>query len=198
MQSGLTIYGDVMEVRSNKHNYNGDAGATLAYGVASVSVIYSYLAVEAFINYGLYLLWEDSRRRPDSNKGLIKEFYEKFGILDEFEDLKKFTEFKEIKNRIKLYEKYRGYPSLHKNEKELWLRLLNILDDSRHFIVHPIPTPERTNQIAKRIIKTHPPKFYSDTAEAVINYYYTSSGSEAPSWLSKNHLVRISEIDIPL
>lgn len=35
--------------------------STFTFGVASVSTLYSYMAIESFINFGLFELWQNSR-----------------------------------------------------------------------------------------------------------------------------------------
>ena len=49
-----------------------DAAATLALAVSSISIIYSVLAVESFVNYQLYSLWKGFVRPLVNQRALVR------------------------------------------------------------------------------------------------------------------------------
>lgn len=87
----------------------------IAFSVVSVTVIYSYLALEAFANYHLYRIWEYSqvahetledlkRKDPEvvkNTKPTYDDFYQKYGSIDQFENLKR-TDLRDLDKRLKV------------------------------------------------------------------------------------------------
>jgi hypothetical protein len=209
IHDGFIITGDEGNLRHQIAQDPTDPRATIAFALASISVIYSYLAVEAFVNYSLYCLWEDSRTCHDACNDLnrsnpavqvtprLADFYSRFGKVDDFNTLKNLDGIRDMRDRIKTVEANRGFRHLHTKNTTLWCRFLNLLEDSRHFLVHPTPSPERVQAVMRSIISDHPPAFYSDTATDIIRHFYAEGNTEPPPWLDGNRLFHIKTLEIP-
>ena len=89
-------------VRHNNEvkNEKIDRDSSFTFAFASLTTIYSYLAVESFTNFHLHSLWKSSRYNhqqieelnklnPELNvKALYEEFYQEYGRVENFVDLK--------------------------------------------------------------------------------------------------------------
>lgn len=55
--------------KQEDENTKGKKQAGILFAMTSATVIYSYMAIESFINYWLYKIWEDSRYFHDKYRG---------------------------------------------------------------------------------------------------------------------------------
>jgi len=67
----------------------------MLFAAGSLTVVYSFLAVEAIVNYHLYQLWAHGTGVPK------RTLQQKFPIAREFGDLRK-TKLRELRERIKV------------------------------------------------------------------------------------------------
>lgn len=66
------------------------------FGVVSISIVYSFLALESFLNYQLFRIWE---KRGESTAP-AKRFVAEFGDVSEFVRLKNHDKFRELPDRL--------------------------------------------------------------------------------------------------
>lgn len=180
--------------------------STFILGLASISTLYSYLAIESFVNYNLYELWEHSRTAKKSideikqiNPSLdaipiYQDFYNKYGKFDDFSEIRK-TNLRELKERIKILCKEFRYPQIHELNPELWRDFTNLLESTRHFFVHPNPEEKEFHKFAQSIIQDVNVFIkYPTIAANLIAHFYLSAKADIPKYLSENEIFIIKEI----
>lgn len=172
--------------------HGADPLANAILSVASVTVIYSFLAIESFVNYQLCRLWE---RRHDGSSGSSK-FIEILGDHSRFEDLKNNKKVRTLRSRIKTLCEILGYKKPHEVEPHLWEDFNQLLEVSRHFFIHPLPEGEYFQKNVMRIgLQTQLGK-YVNIAKSMIAFLYQQSRKKPPDWLEKNTLIRIPTIEL--
>jgi hypothetical protein len=203
----LNIDRDKLDSLPGTENY--DTIGSLALSLSSISIIFSYLAVESFINYQLYSLWRRSRDahaqsqheslpNARSKAALLKEFYNRFGIEDKFEQLKRNKEIRELSHRIKTVCIYLDVKPIHEADHALWQKFLVLVKESRHFLVHPYPDPVVAQKRLSQILTKDKLGVYSTTAASVIRHFYVQQGAIPPEWLEDNKLFRFTGVQFPI
>jgi len=166
------------------------------FSLISISVVYSYLALESFINKQLYDLW--ASRQEDSPTA--KRFQELLGNPDTFGELKtnKTTSNKvrDLDDRIKTLYKILGFELLHTRNPSLWEDFLKLVQASRHFLVHPDPDVGSFQKSLKRIFEETKSGTYVNVVTSILRDMYEQSEREPPSWLSTNTLLRFRGADL--
>ncbi len=123
-----------------------------------------------------------------------KEFYDKFGKLDDFTEIRK-TKLKELKERVKVLCKEFNYPQIHEANPKLWSDFTGLLENARHFLVHPNPEQEEFHRLAKQLIQDMNLFVkYPEVAANIISYFYTSGKKEVPAYLTSNKIFVINEM----
>lgn len=185
-----------------------DPIAGTIFSITTVTIIYSYLALEAFSNYHLYRIWEHSReahkameelkqRDPEHTKNLIPtydQFYQEYGRYDRFEDLKQ-TDLRELGERMKVICDAFKIPKIHEVDTRLWQEFKGLLEKARHFLVHPFPDPTKFQNVMKTILWERKIGEYTQTAQNVIKYFYNQLGKEVPKWVENNTLFLIKDFE---
>lgn len=166
--------------------------ANAIFSVVSISVLYSYLAIESFINYQLYRIWE---RRNDGSEQ-ANRFIAIFGDVEAFEALKTHRKSGKLGERIKTLCKILGYQKPHDAVPQVWQDFKELVEVSRHFFVHPHPGKEHfQNHVGKIFKKTEAGK-YAHVAEELLKYFYRCSRKTPPDWLDRNGLLQFRGIDV--
>ena len=184
-------------------NLEGQATTTFAF--AALSTIFSYAAIESFVNYGLYLIWKDARHAHEAIDEIQQldpshryipiydAFYKKYGRFFPFRSLKS-TDLRELTQKIKTICKARNLPSLSQTKTMLWENLLK-LEHTRHELIHPSPEQEKFNELVERLFSTEPYDLYPQTASDTIRFFFESTNTKAPDYLENNRLFRIKAIE---
>ncbi len=183
-----------------------DRDSSFTFSFASLLTIYSYLAVESFANYNLYKLWKVSRdnfqkieelnkSHPEINvKALHEEFYQEYGKVDDFVNLKN-TQIGKMKEKLKVLCKEFGFPQIYETSPKLWQEFLELLEKARDFLVHPNPEDDIFHKYCRQLINTEKPfQTFPEVAAGIIKHFYNSSNVQPPNYLEKNELFFISEI----
>ncbi len=171
-----------------KHGCNPIINATIS--VVSVTIIYSYLAIESFVNYQLYRIWE----KRDDTCQRSKRFRELFGEVDDFRKLARHKKARELSERIKTLCDLLNYKKPHEVNPILWQDFKELNEDSRHFIVHPYPEDQLFNKNLKRIGYKTPTDKYCNIAQQMLLHFHDQGGIKPPNWLKKNTLVRFTGV----
>lgn len=173
---------------------------------ASLTTIYSYMAVESFMNYSLYELWNHSRLSHDKIEELNKkypefksvavyaDFYNEFGHVDNFIKLKD-TELGKMREKIKVLCKNFGFKQVYEVNQPLWQDFLGLLEKTRDFLIHPIPEEGIFNKFCKELTENE--KLFNDfprIATEIIKHFYLQSNTKPPEFLETNKLFFISEV----
>jgi hypothetical protein len=160
--------------------------ANALFALASSSIIYSYMAIESFVNYQLYRIWE--KRNSDTYENT--KFNTEFLNTNDFITLQNHKSVRELKERIKLICRILGYKQIHDEDPGLWQEFTELVGVARHFLVHPFPDPVKFNETIKTIMEEKRAGFYIDVAEKTIRYLYNQANHSAPDWLQENKLLK--------
>ena len=172
----------------NTSAHNPMANVKLA--LVSMSIIYSYLAIESFTNYQFWQIWA----KRNTSDAIGKWFQEKFPKTKKFEDFKR-TRLRDLGVRIKVICDRLGYRQLHKINPTLWQKFKELVEDSRHFLIHPFPDPEVVQEKLGRIMFKKKAGEYVQVACDIIRHFYQENGQEPPLWLDHNLLFRFRGVD---
>ncbi len=172
---------------------------------AALSAVFSYSAIEAFINYELFRIWEHSKYAHDAiekiNKvdpskryvALYNDFYQKYGKYSDFRTLGK-KELRKLTERINNICKAYNMPSIFEADEQLWNDLLR-LEEVRHHLIHPVPLDKEFNRIVRELFSSEPHQKYPEIAMRVISYFYNFFDETPPEYLVSNKLFRITDIE---
>jgi hypothetical protein len=175
--------------------------AGIIFSITSATIIYSYLALEAFANYHLYQIWEYSRKAHDEFEELKQKdtkleekmmiayanFYQDYGKVDKFEDLKE-TDLKMLDKRIKVICESLKIHKIHDVDAKLWQKFLELLKKARDFLVHPFPDPTKFQDMMKTLLIEKKIGEYIQIAQEIIKHFYKETGKKVPDWVEKNTL----------
>jgi hypothetical protein len=191
---------------SQPDNYDQNNRATITFSLAALSTIFSYAAIEAFVNYELFHIWEHSREAHKIIENIQQsypshryvaifgDFYNKYGHIFPFNKLKS-TCLRDLTERIKTICKVQRLPSLPQSNGKLWNNLLK-LEETRHDLIHPIPDKKGFDEIVNRLFYTESYKLYPQTASDVIKFFFESAKRQPPDYLDDNKLFRITTIEV--
>ena len=158
--------------------------ANLLFASASLTIIYSYLAVESFVNYHLYQRWIDPQ-------GTAKvELQRRFPKVQRFDDLRT-TKLRDLRERLKTLCKLLRCRPIHEADPKLWADFTGLFEDSRHFLTHPIPDPVSFQSNMNRVMKKIEGGRYVSVAARVIDHLYRETGASPPEWLKANQTLRL-------
>jgi hypothetical protein len=173
-----------------QHGPNPLANAILS--AVSITVLYSFLAIESFVNYQLFRVWE---RRHDGSPEAIR-FLEQLGDFPKFEQLKSIDKARELPERLKTLCRVLAFPLPHEAIPDIWRRFTSFAEVSRHFFVHPYPDSSYLQSQMKRIMTETQSGEYVRVAEELLSYLYRSGGKSMPDWLTTNTLLRFKGIEL--
>ena len=159
--------------------------------LVSITVVYSYLAVEAWVNNRLYEVWS-MRREP---LPIPKCFLEELGDEDDFASYKRHPKVAELKDRIKTLCRILGWKAPHTEIPATWNRFNDLSKKARHFMVHPYPDQEFFHEIVDRML-TEPLGQWVDTASEVFGFFFRQSGVEPPHWVVRSTLLRVPRVEV--
>jgi len=173
-------------------NHGPDPMANAILGVVSISVIYSYLSLEAIVNYWLFQLWEE--RHNGSHRS--QRFLRLLGDVAPFEKYKTHASIKELGERIKSLCAILGIPKPHEAIPETWSRFKDLAEAFRHFLIHPVPDSRKFHETMKRMLEEQPSGVYVQVATELIGYMYERMGMPVPIWLSRSTLLRFGSVEL--
>lgn len=186
------IHTKVPKDRNNSEvEMTGDM-ANAIFSLVSITIIYSFLALESFLNYQLFRLWE---RRFD-NSSEAKRLLDEIGDESNFKRLKGNSKVREIPKRLRLLCRVLGYPEPHQAIPDTWRRLKELVQDSRHFLVHVYPESEYFQANMNRIMMETESGAYVQVVEEVLAFLWIHGGLEIPEWGNRNTLLRFRGVDL--
>ena len=174
----------------SQHGHIPLANATIA--VVSISIIYSYLALESFFNYRLYRLWE----RRHSGSPEAGRFHRLLGDAPAFESLRTNRTVSELGPRIRTVCEVMGFEEPHQRVPQLWQDFNDLVKRSRHFLVHPNPASEMFQAELQRIGEQTVSGKYVAVAEGLLTFYYSQGGQAPPAWVTRNTLLGFRGVDV--
>jgi len=164
--------------------------AGIKFGAAAISIVFAYATLEAFCNAHLhskYKLLTPALKKNGWQLGLKNETYHKYFCNDE--SLGKLIH-KDLREKLKVLAAVCNIRPIHESNPALWERLDDIVEEARHFVIHPKPDPEFFNEIMKKIMEKNKFGDYSSVVKEVLVYFYKESESRLPDWLEINQIFR--------
>ena len=168
----------------------------ILFSLLSVTILYSYLSLESFINYHFVDIYRHSILAHDSIEELRKSkpnqdlapvyssFYQKYGNTP-LEQLRL-----ELKEKIKEVCNAFGFSQLHDVNPKLWQDFLDILKPARDFLAHPVPDPNIVQERMNQMISDTPSGKYVEITIGIIEHFYEQAHKTKPSWLDRNELLQ--------
>jgi len=162
------------------------------FSMMSITVLYSYMTIESFVNYQLYRIWEKRHNGSQEAQRLLKVV----GDVDKFENLKNNNKFRELGDRIKTLCDVFGFEKPHNKIPKVWQDFKDLSEISRHFFIHLYPGGPHFQNNAQRIFERTESGKYFRVAEDLLRFFYKESGRQPPEWVSKNTLIKFRGIDL--
>jgi len=213
LEMARAIY-DVLNVEMKKWkdaspDVDEEQMANVLFSLVSTIIIHCYMTIEAFINEVLKDLWKESRKLEDELKkiksnGIVEvrnakskyhEFFIKYGICDNFEDLYKEKHLRELGEKINLICKTRGIVPIHKSDQKTWILFKRMEKEYRHFLIHIHPGKNKFHGLVNDILVKNELEIYFKTVQKVISPFYDPQNSSDKKWLSESTLFKFSGID---
>jgi hypothetical protein len=119
-----------------------------------------------------------------------------YGDEDSFEGYRGHKKFRDLKDRYKTLCKIMSFASPAEKISKVWQEFNDLARVTRHFLVHPSPSPVEFDDLMSKILTDLPLGTYPRIASELIGYLYDQSGMQRPLWLSENTLIAFRGIDI--
>ena len=180
---------------ANELSSNGElksSAGQFSFLIVSLTVIYGYLAIEAFTNCHLYKIWQ--RSRGPSGK-VYNTFYQEYGSINELTKVTG-TRLRELKKRIKVLCDSYQIPCIHTTNPELWRDFNELLEKARHFIIHPFPDPKKFQECMEMIQQEHELHKWAKIAERIISHFFIIKNKKLPNWLMQNEFFKIEKFKL--
>jgi hypothetical protein len=177
-----------------------DPIASISFSLSSVVILYSYLSLESFTNYNLYQIWEKSKKdhqiyethkqeNPNFPEPPSQSFYYEYGHHNDFRQLK-HTKLKDLSMRIKVLCEGLGIPKIHESNPKLWQNFTELLEQTRHFLVHPYPDSTKFDNVSKSVLEKNAFE-YVQIAQMIIKHFFIETNDIVPEWVENNVLLSI-------
>ena len=156
------------------------------FSAASVTIIYSFLALESFINYHFYRIYQHAKIAHEVAEGgsvelpIYGAFFERYGSTP-LESLRI-----ELKEKIRAVSEAYQITPLHKDQPSLWHDFCDTLKPARDFLVHSVPEPVLFQKHIRWMMIDTPSKTYIEVATGIIAYFYSRTGTPTPDWLGQD------------
>lgn len=158
----------------------------------TMTIIYSYLSVESFVNYQLYQVWADRNRGAPSSKRLMAIC----GKIATFDEFKKNRKLGDVGDKINILASVLDVGKPCDVDPALWCDFRNLAEVARHFLVHPYPDKEYFQANMRRIGMEVEGGLYLRTACALMGHFYDATKVSRPGYLAKNTLLRFRGVDL--
>jgi hypothetical protein len=166
--------------------------ANLFFCFISVTVLYSYLAIESFVNYQLFQIWEKRHNQSIESK----RFLQLLGDPSKFEKLKDHKKVRELGNRVNTICQLLAYKKPSELIPRIWQDFKDLVELSRHFFVHPYPDKDYFHKNMERIASETKTGKYVRVAEEILTFFYEQGKIMKPKWLKENTLLKIKGIEL--
>lgn len=152
----------------------------------SMTIIYSYLAVESFANYQIHSIWNSLGK--DSDKA--KMFERLCGKVETFEQLKNAKKLRNLGDKLNIICRLQGFQKPADANPALWRDFKNLAEVSRHFLIHPFPEKSFFQQHMRRIAMDVQGGLYVRTALELIKHLYNEADLRVPAHVERNTMCR--------
>lgn len=168
--------------------------------IGSIAHLYSYMAIEAYVNYLLYETWCLFRRAPGDKATDIRECSVRDALRSatSFELLRQRQDIRELPERFKTLGKVHNWPQLYEQDQNLWREFTKLSDKVRHFLIHPVQDQARVQEAMEIVRSPHSMRHAPVIAASVIGSLHDAQKLPRPSWLKKNQLFIFTHMAFPL
>lgn len=166
--------------------------ANLFFCFLSITVLYIYSAIESFVNYQLFKIWE--KRHDQSVES--KRFLQLLGNPSKFEKLKDHKKIRELSNRVNTLCELLAYKKLSELITKIWQDFKDLVELSRHFFVHPYSDKDYCYKNMERMISEIKTGKYVRIAEYFLTFFYEQGKIKKPKWLKENTLFKLKGIEL--
>ena len=170
------------------------------FGLLSVTIVYSYLALESFINYHFGRIYLHSKKaheacecakRAHPNAKIVPLFD---GFFEKYVN-RPLTELRpSLKEKIKAVCDAYEIPQIYVSQPSLWQDFCDILKPARDFVVHAVPEPEFFQKNMEKLVEETPAGKYVGTATGIMGFFYDQKSKPKPSWLDSNELLQFQAV----
>lgn len=143
------------------------------FAVMSVSIVFSYQAVEAECNGQLHKIYSQRDTSTDRYRRLIK----KCGLVPSFRDIKQ----RNLGYKIKILCDCLDIRRPSEADSVNWNRFKQITEAMRHFIIHP--DPESFGEKCSKMMEGIRAGTYVAVAQNIIRHFYVEVGARVPEWV---------------
>ena len=143
------------------------------FAVMSVSIVFSYQAVEAECNALLHLICSQTGESTLHYRRLM----EKCGETPSFKKIKR----KSLGEKIKILCNSLNIRTPSEADSTNWNRFKQITEAMRHFIIHP--DPERFEAECSKMMEEIRAGTYVAVAQNIIRHFYVEAGTKVPAWV---------------
>lgn len=183
--------------------------ANIQFSLVSTIIIQCYMTIEAFVNEGLYDLWNKSREYEKDQshietngttnvlnvKSRYHQFYTKYGHYDNFEELKKESELRNLGDRINIICDTRDIDKICDSDSKTWTLFRKMEKEYRHFLIHIHPENQKFHDLVNDILINNEIRIYFETVQNVISHFYNQNDNTPPEWLTESELFNFSGIN---
>ena len=193
---GLARSFEVVKITKSSDSVNA---SEFLYGISAVRILYSYLAVEAFVNYILHDISNDLSRYREG-KHLNKTKYDRDSFIklsnkyNKQSDCYKALLALDLKDRINLISRILGISKICDEDPMLWQVFLNVNKHIRDKILHPNSDPKEFNQIAQIIYEKDFVILAPNMSEFIIKHFYIKKEKKVPSYLIGRRCFTFKEV----
>ena len=169
-------------------------------GIRSIAHLYSYMAVEAYVNYLLYDTWCLFRRASGNEATDIRNCSIRDALRSAvtFESLKHRKDIRELPERFKTLGKVYNWPQIYEQDPNLWKEFLDLFRTVRHFLIHPFQDQATVQKVMQIVQSPESMRRAPVIATCLIGHLYDVQKEPRPPWLEKNQLFVFTHMAFPL
>ena len=145
------------------------------WALVSISYSMSYTAMVAFSTIQLSRYW---------NNGVLRKKYPKANSFTEL--LGNKQPLGTLKKSLKILCDCVGKERIPAANRTLWEDLTDVVENYRHYAIHPKPDREMFQKFVKDTMDERPWEFAPRVASEIIGYFYGDPDSPRNDWLREN------------
>lgn len=168
--------------------------------IGSIAHLYSYMAIEAYVNYLLYETWCLFRRAPGDEATDIRKCSVRDALRSatSFELLRQRPDMRELPERFKTLGKVHNWPQLYEQDQNLWREFMGLFRTVRHFLIHPFQEQSTVQKVMEIVQRPECMHRAPVIAASVIGHLHDAQKLPRPPWLKKNQLFTFTHMAFPL
>jgi hypothetical protein len=182
----------------NEDNISAKAGTS--YAIAALSCVFSYAAIEAFVNMGIFQHLKKAEELNHKNlrgECEISEFDKKLSIENPTkESIEGIISGKTTSEKLKFLCHLSGLKRIHDADPKLWQEFMGLLKEFRDYVIHPKPFPKESGGKIGGLLIRNKLGSYNSIASRVIRYFYLNLPDLVPEWIENNQYLKLNGVTI--